>query len=606
MPLSPRPARLAFFLSFAVFLVFSIALPTSAADKPNVVIILADDMGWSDLGCYGGEIATPNLDALAQGGLRFTQFYNTARCCPTRASLLTGLYPHQAGIGHMMGDYGIDGYRGDLNRRSVTLAEAVKPAGYRTYALGKWHVTPGDTAKALTHQKNWPLQRGFDRYYGTIHGAGSYWDPSSLVRDNTLLTAANDPEYHPSEYYYTDALSDHATKFVREHARDYRDKPFLLYLAYTAAHWPMHARERDIAGYKGRYDAGYAAIRAARWEKQKKLGLVDPASEAAPLVGEWAGVKDKAFEARCMEVYAAMITAMDAGIGRLVAELKATGQLDNTVICFMQDNGGCAETNGRVGEFTPRAAQPSLPPLAKDTQQYGSKPDQTRDGFPVRGGYGVLPGPADTFVAYGRDWANVSNTPFREYKHWVHEGGISTPLIVQWPAGMKLEGKRDAGMGRLCTEPSHLIDIMATCIDLAGARYPTEFAGETIQPMEGRSLKPLLVSSSPRPSFPAAPRPIFWEHEGNRALRLGQWKLVAKHPGGWELYDIAADRAEQHDLAASFPIASAKWPRNGTPGPNAPTWFPGPPIPPTRPMPRSRRPRRRKRNSSPRPCFCSP
>jgi arylsulfatase A-like enzyme len=527
--------------------------PLTAADKPNVIIILSDDMGWSDLGCYGGEIATPNLDALAAGGVRFTQFYNTARCCPTRASLLTGLYPHQAGIGHMMGDYGVDGYRGDLNQRSITLAEAVKPAGYRSYAVGKWHVTPGDTAARLTNQKNWPLQRGFDRYYGTIHGAGSYWDPSSLVRDNQLITAVNDPEYKPADYYYTDAISDHATKFVREHARDHRGKPFLLYVAYTAAHWPMHAREKDIAAYRGRYDAGYAAVHAARWAKQKKLGLVAPDSEAAPLVGDWSGVKNKEFETRCMEVYAAMITSMDAGIGRLVAELKRNGQFDNTLICFLQDNGGCAETNGRTGEFVARASAPSKPVMTKDEQQFGSRPDQTRDGYPVRGGYGVMPGPADTYIAYGRDWANVSNTPFREYKHWVHEGGISTPLVVSWPAGIPA-----ARRGNLETQPGHLIDLMATCVDLSGAKYPATFNGETITPLEGVTLRPALEGKSLQRA-----QPIFWEHEGNRAIRVGQWKLVSKHPTGWELYDIAKDRAEQHDLAAKQPDRvremSAQW-----------------------------------------------
>ena len=517
-----------------------VCVAAPAAEKPNVIIILSDDMGYSDLGCFGGEIATPNLDALASGGLRFTQFYNTARCCPTRASLLTGLYPHQAGIGHMMGDYGVEGYRGDLNRRSVTLAEAVKPAGYRAYAVGKWHVTPGDTAERLAIQKNWPLQRGFDRYYGTIHGAGSFWDPSALVRDNTLITAANDPEYRQSEFYYTDAISDHATKFVREHARDHRGQPFLLYVAYTAAHWPMHARERDIAKYKGRYDAGYSAIRAARWEKQKKLGVVDAKWGLAPQTGEWENVKNKEFETRCMEVYAAMITSMDEGIGRIISELKSNGQFENTLICYLQDNGGCAETNGRIGEFVPRASRPSLPPMPKEAQQYGSRPNQTRDGFSVRGSYGVMPGPADTFVAYGRDWANVSNTPFREYKHWVHEGGISTPLVVHWPAAIPA-----ARRGKLDAQPGHLIDLMATCVDLSGAKYPARFNGESITPLEGVSLRPAFEGKSLQRA-----QPIFWEHEGNRAIRTGQWKLVSKHPGGWELYDINADRAEQNDLAA--------------------------------------------------------
>lgn len=519
------------------------SLAFAAAPRPNIIVIMADDVGWSDLGCYGSEIATPNLDSLATGGVRFTQFYNTARCCPTRASLLTGLYPHQAGIGHMMGDYGVDSYRGDLNQRCVTLAEALKPAGYRTYITGKWHVTPGGGPEALKRQHNWPLQRGFDRFYGTIHGAGSFWDPSALVRDNTLITAANDPDYKPQEYYYTDAISDHATRFIREHAHDHRDKPFLLYVPYTAAHWPMHARESDIAKYRGRYDAGYEAIRAARFAKQKQLGLI-PADAVLPAAaGDWSKVENRAFEARCMEVYAAMLTVMDEGVGRIVAELKASGQYENTVICYLQDNGGCAETNGRIGPFQPRAAAPSLPPMAASAQQQNSRPDQTRDGWPVRGGYGVMPGPADTFVAYGGNWANVSNTPFREYKHWVHEGGISTPLVVHWPAG--IGGTR---RGKLETQPGHLIDLMATCVDLAGATYPATNKGNSITPLEGVSL---------RPAFNGQPiartQPIFWEHEGNRAVRSGAWKLVSKHPGGWELYNLERDRSEQTDLAAREP-----------------------------------------------------
>ncbi|MBI5767018.1 MAG: arylsulfatase [Verrucomicrobia bacterium] len=511
--------------------------------RPNLIIVLCDDMGYSDLGCYGGEIATPNLDSLAAGGVRFTQFYNTARCCPTRASLLTGLYPHQAGIGHMMGDNGTDAYRGDLNRHSVTIAEVLKPAGYRTYAVGKWHVTPGATATEIQRTHNWPLQRGFDRYYGIIHGASSYWDPSTPVRDNTLITSVNDPEYQPAEYYLTDAFTDHATRFIREHTRDQKEKPFFLYLAYTAAHWPMHARERDIAKYQGRYDAGYDAIRAARFAKEKKLGVIAPDATLSPGAEKWSDVKNKEFETRCMETYAAMISVMDEGIGRIVTELKQQGQFDNTLILFLQDNGGCAEVNGRVGEFKPRAAAPSLPPMAKDAQHYGSLPKQTRDGWPVRQGYGVMPGPADTYIAYGRGWANVSNTPFREYKHWVHEGGISTPLIAHWPAGIAT-----ARRGQLEPQPGHLIDLMATCVDLSGAKYPAQFAKEKIQPMEGVSLRSAFGGNSLNRT-----QPIFWEHEGNRAIRTGQWKLVSKHPGGWELYDIAADRSESTDLAAKHP-----------------------------------------------------
>ena len=540
-----------------------VASIAAAASRPNVIIILSDDMGYSDLGCFGSEIATPNLDALAARGLRFTQFYNNARCCPTRASLLTGLYPHQAGVGHMVEDRGSEGYRGDLNRHSVTLAEAVKPAGYRTYMAGKWHVTPGKTAEAMTKKQNWPLQRGFDRYYGTINGSGSFWDPHGLVRDNREITIANDPEYKPTEYYYTDAISDHATRFIRDHTRDHADKPFLMYVAYTAAHWPMHARERDIAKYRDRYNAGYGPVAAARWEKQQTLGVVHAAWGLAPPAEDWTQVKNREFEARCMEVYAAMVTVMDEGIGRIVAELKSKGQLDNTLICFLQDNGGCAETNGRIGEFQPRGERPAITPLGKDIAHYGNLPTHTRDGWPLRQGYGVLPGPADTFVAYGRGWANVSNTPFREYKHWVHEGGISTPLIAHWPAGMKAERGGETAMGKLCREPSHLIDIMATCVDLAGAKYPTLVNGQPVHPMEGRSLKPLLVSSSPDPSFAPTHRPLFWEHEGNRAIRDGSWKLVSKDPSGWELYDIEADRTEQHDLATQQPdrvkTMAAQW-----------------------------------------------
>jgi len=267
----------------------------AAPPRPNILVILSDDMGYSDIGCYGGEIRTPNLDALAADGLRFTQFYNTARCCPTRASLLTGLHPHQAGIGHMMEDRGLEGYRGNLNRRCVTLAEALRPAGYRNYAAGKWHVTPGASARALQDQHNWPLQRGFDRFYGTIHGAGSYWDPSSLTRDNQSITAANDPEYQPSEFYYTDAISDHAVRFLREHARDHGAEPFFLYVAYTAAHWPMHAKESDISKYKGQYDAGYEPVRQARLAKLKQLGLLATNSTSAPLAGNWQKAKNHEF-----------------------------------------------------------------------------------------------------------------------------------------------------------------------------------------------------------------------------------------------------------------------------------------------------------------------
>jgi len=517
---------------------------TTAQARPNILIILSDDMGFSDIGCYGSEINTPNLDSLAAGGVRFTQFYNNARCCPTRASLLTGLYPHQAGIGHMMENRGADGYRGDLNRNSATIAEVLKPAGYATYAVGKWHVTPGRNAATLAQTHNWPLQRGFDRYYGTIHGAGSYYDPSSLVRDNKLITVANDTEYQPPQYYYTEAISDQAVRFLAEHKQRSAGQPFFMYVAYTAAHWPMQAMEKDIAKYKGKYDQGYEPIRKARYEKANRLGLIDPRWRMSPQSGEWDKVENKAWEARGMEVYAAMIDNMDQGIGRLIAELKRQGLFDSTLIFFLQDNGGCAEQKGRQptaqNPYTARPGQPVYAPMSKDDQQYDSTPKQTRAGWPVLMGTGAMPGPADTYIAYGRGWANVSNTPFREYKHWTHEGGISTPLIAHWPQGIPKTQRN-----KLFTDPGHLVDLMATCVDIGGAKYPTERNGQKIAPMEGVSLRPALTGKPLR-----RPQPIFWEHEGNRAVRDGKWKIVAKENKPWELYDIEADRTEMNDLAA--------------------------------------------------------
>ncbi|MGC1274210.1 MAG: arylsulfatase [Planctomycetaceae bacterium] len=544
------PSRLARFAVLAALL----ASPLSAAERPNVVVILGDDMGWSDLGCYGGESETPTLDSLAAGGLRFTQFYNTARCCPTRASLLTGLYPHQAGVGHMMEDRGHDGYRGNLNDNCVTIAEALKPAGYGTYAVGKWHVTRNTAPDGPKH--NWPLQRGFDRYYGTIHGAGSYWDPSSLTRDNTQISPFADSKYTPETFYYTNAISDHSVRFIEEHDQAKPDDPLFLYVAFTAAHWPMHALPEDIERFKGRYAEGYGAIREARYERLKEMGLIDPAWELSPQAKEWGSVEPSEWEQRCMEVYAAMIYRMDAGIGEIVASLKETGRFDNTLILFLQDNGGCAEEMGRKGNAQhpdiPRPEAPTLDPVAAtDFINGGSVPHQTRDGYPVRMGKHAMPGPADTYVGYGEGWANVSTTPFRLYKHWVHEGGISTPLIAHWPQGI-------ARKGELETQPGHLIDVMATCLDLSGATYPKEKNGKPVPPPEGRSLVPAFNGEA------IDREAIYWEHESNRAIRVGDWKLVSDgRKGTWELYDMANDRTEMHDLASQHPEKvkelAAKW-----------------------------------------------
>lgn len=531
-----------------------IAAEVTAADKPgrpNIVVIMSDDMGYSDLGCYGGEIKTPHLDQLAAGGLRFTQFYNTGRCCPTRAALLTGLYPHQAGIGHMMEDRGHNGYRGDLNRQCATFAEVLKPAGYGTYVVGKWHVTRHIQPDGPKH--NWPLQRGFDRFYGTITGAGSFYDPGTLTRDNTNLSPFADSEYQPKQYYYTDAITDHAIRFVEEHCEKKAEQPFFLYMAYTAAHWPMHALEEDIVKYRGAYDAGYDAIRQARVKRLRDLGLMPPGWTPAPTVGDWSKPAGKdehhEWEIRCMEVYAAMIDRMDQNIGRFVAELSRRKQLDNTLILFLQDNGGCQETIGRQGQMT-RPAKPNLPPIAADAIRLDVIPKQNRAGVPTLQGPNIMPGPEDTYIAYGLNWANVSNTPFREYKHFVHEGGISTPLIAHWPRGITRRGELEP-------QPGHLIDIMATCVDLSGADYPPVLRSESILPLEGRSLAPAFSGMKIERDA------LYWEHEGNQAIREGSWKLVAKENKDWELYDLAADRPELRDLAAEQPERvqqlAAKW-----------------------------------------------
>lgn len=526
-----------------------------AAPKPDIVLIMSDDMGFSDLGCYGGEIHTPNLDRLAGGGLRFTQFYNTGRCCPTRASLLTGLYPHQAGVGHMMQDRGTDGYRGDLNRHCVTIAQVLKTAGYRTYMTGKWHVTKRSRPDAA--KDNWPRQRGFDRFYGTLAGAGNYYDPAMLVRDNSMISSAADDLYRPEQYYYTDAITDHAVRFLNEHQAEHADQPLFLYVAYTAAHWPLHAPQTDIAKYGGKYDGGYEPRRRERFERLKQAGLISPSWRLSPQAGDWNAVENKPWEARCMEVYAAMIEHMDRGIGRIVDQLEETGRFENALILFLQDNGGCAEAIGRgalqttagkplVAESLKRAERPTLPPMAADALQLSINAAQTRDGFPVRQGVGVMPGPRDTYVSYGRNWANVSNTPFREYKHFVHEGGISTPLIVHW-AGRLTRG------GELEHQPAHLIDIMATCVAVSGAKYSERFDGHDILPMEGTSLVPAFDGQSLDRDA------LYWEHEGNRAMRQATWKLVAKgRRGAWELYDMEADRTELDDLASREPERVAR------------------------------------------------
>lgn len=529
--------KIAPFIFFSI--IFTTSLNAAETDRPNIIIMMSDDMGFSDIGCYGSEINTPTLDNLAANGLRFTQFYNTGRCCPTRASLLTGLYQHQTGIGHMTNNRGLKGYTGDLNNECVTIAEVLKPAGYRTYMSGKWHVCNNRQQDGPKHR--WPLQRGFDKFYGIIAGAANFFDPATLCRQNDLISPLRDPEYQPETYYFTDAISDNAVSYIQQHQKETPGKPFFLYVAYTAAHWPMQALPKDIAKYEGKYDQGYKAIRQARFKKLKELGLIDPKWDLTPRAGDWSdNEKFNAWDARNMEVYAAMVDNMDQGISRIVKTLKKLNQFDNTLIFFLQDNGGCAEGFGRTNNI--RWELEGVKPMDPEAIQMNLWPPmRTRDGRAVLGGPDVMAGPADTYIAYGQNWANVSNTPFREYKHWVHEGGIATPLIAHWPNGLKRRGELEH-------QPGHLIDLMATCVEVAEAQYPKEKDDVKIQTMEGVSLVPTFSNKKLERDT------IYWEHEGNRAIREGKWKLVAKSPrGDWELYDMEKDRTEMHDLTDKYP-----------------------------------------------------
>jgi arylsulfatase len=495
--------------------------------RPNIIVILADDLGYSDLGCYGSEIATPNLDKLAANGQRFAEFYTTPRCCPSRAALLTGLYPHQAGIGHMMEDHGVPGYRGELNDQCVTIAEALKPAGYHTLMVGKWHVAHMrfDGKRQLNfesdepfweNKSDWPLQRGFEEYFGTIHGVSSYYDPFSLVQNDTPIRATG------TNFYYTDAISESAVADIQKFGGG--EQPFFLYVAYTAPHWPLQAPAADIARCKPRYTAGWDVIRTNRYQRMINLGLVQtnwPMSPRDERVHAWPDAPNHDWQATRMATYAAMVERMDQGIGKILVALKEKNIDQNTLVLFFSDNGACEEV-----------IQPG----------WYDVPSKMRDGRTIRVGNnpGVMPGPDDVWQSYGVPWANVSDTPYRLYKHFVHEGGISSPFIAYWPEAIKNPGSVNWQIG-------HVTDIMATCLDAAGATYPTSYRGHTILPLEGRSLLPAFEGKQ------REERPIFWEHEGNRGVRLGKWKLVERHPNGWELYDMDADRTEMNDLAGKFP-----------------------------------------------------
>jgi arylsulfatase A-like enzyme len=486
--------------------------------KPNIVVFLVDDMGWSDLGSYGSELKTPNLDALAKNGLRFTQFYNGARCCPTRASLLTGLYAHQAGVGHMTDERRDEkgnvrpGYSGRLNNTCVTIPEVLGQAGYFTAMTGKWHVGQNHGVT--------PEDRGFQRTLTAA--AGGFFFPGSrnakIFYNGKDVGRNGDPL--PKDWYASDLWPTFGLKFIDEALAE--KKPFFLYNAFNAPHFPLQAPEEDITRWRGKFKAGWDKFREERYKRQISEGLIDPKWPLPPRPEEvpaWDSLSaaDQDHYDHLMAIYAAVMERMDKGVGILVDGLRERGQLDNTLILFLSDNGGNAEAGLRG-----RANGKNL-------------------------------GDAESDVFIGQTWATLNNTPFVRYKHYTDEGGISTPLIAHWPAVIK-----DARKGALESQPGHLIDIMATAVDIAGAQYPAEFRGNKITPKEGVSLLPAFKGEKV-----ARTQPLFWEHEGNRAIREGNLKLVALENQPWRLYDLAADRTEQNDLASSKPEVvkelSTKW-----------------------------------------------
>jgi len=482
----------------------SAARPTS---RPNIVFIMSDDMGYSDLGCYGGEIRTPNLDAVAAEGVRFTNFFNENMCVPSRATLLSGMYQTRSWRNKA------------LSPTCVTIPEALGAAGYATRMSGKWHLSDVGNAAGL------PTSRGFQKFFGTIYGAGSFFAPASLMRDDKPA----EKEFADKDFYYTDAISDNAARCVEQAPKD---TPVFLYVAYTAAHWPLHARPADIAKYEGKYAMGWDELRKQRYARMKTLGVIPsnaPLSPRHPKVPAWAAEPHKAWQEKRMEVYAAQVEVMDEGIGRIVDALKRSGRWDNTLLFFTIDNGGCHV------EYTPNRKGPYLP-------------TKTRAGRPMRPGNlpEIMPGPEETYQSYGYGWANASNTPYRLFKQHSHEGGIHLPLIVRWPgAGAK--------PGSTTDQVGHLIDILPTCLDAAGVKYPKTFNGNDIRPADGKSLLPIL-----RGRQREGHETLYWDWAKGSAVRQGKWKLVRvkggkKSKSTWELYDLHADPVELNNLAAKMP-----------------------------------------------------
>lgn len=512
--------------------------PVNANDRPNIVLIMVDDMGWSNIGPYGGMVETPTLDRLARDGVRFDQFYNAARCCPTRATLMTGLHPHEVGVGHMIlpirpvtdGDpkhprsaFRLESkdraaipsnYQGWLDVAIPTLPEMLKAAGYGTYMTGKWHL-------ANEKPETWPLQRGFDRFYGHLAGTSDFFRPANLHRGNEPITAKGE------HYYITDAISEEAIRFLGEHDKKKDSEPFFLYLAYNAPHFPVQCMPEEYEKYRGRFMEGWDILREKRLAKQKRMGLVPQNTKLAPrpkIVPAWDSLseaKQNELDA-IMSTYAGMIDRVDQNIGKLVDHLEQAGELDNTLIFFLSDNGGEAET-GPLGQFE----------------------------FKNLGIYGLGGN------KYGKGWATLSNTPFREYKHFAHQGGVQTPLIVHWPDGIA-KGKPD----RILRQFGYLPDLVETCLEVAGANRPSMKNGKPVPAGDGISLVKTLQGAK----APLHDEPVFIEHEGNRIARDGRWKLVSYYNRPWELFDMEEDRSESTDLVGKHPkiverleTAYAKW-----------------------------------------------
>ncbi|MET9268148.1 arylsulfatase [Kribbella sp. NPDC003557] len=491
--------------------------------RPNVLIILVDDMGYSDIGCYGGEIGTPNIDGLGEHGARLTNFYNTARCSPSRASLLTGLHPHQTGVAELVNNDGPGGYPGSLTQRCATLAETFRAAGYHTHMTGKWHLSNEREQPA----DSWPTRRGFERFWGTISGAGSYFQTTTLHDGETPVPLS---DLGP-DFYYTDEIGAHAATAIRDAADG--EQPFFGYVAFTAPHWPLHAKESDLAETRGLFDEGWDVLRTRRRQRQVDAGIC--AADATldrrdPAVPAWADEPEQKWQLERMEAYAAQVRAMDRAVGTILEALDETGQRENTMVVFLSDNGGCAEElrSDPEGAAQFRRHHLIIPPSAPDgtPMKVGNSPD-------------IRPGTADTYTSYGQAWANLSNTPFRLYKRWVHEGGIATPLIVSWPAGGLTGGVLDA--------PHQLTDIAPTLLEATDVPRTDRRGGEPIPALPGVSMLDLLRGGAP------VEHDLFWEHIGNAAIRSGRWKLVREFEGPWELYDLATDRSESTDLAADQP-----------------------------------------------------